>query len=389
MTRARREPGLLLHVAAVLTWLVVGAPLALACVRDTGLLGQSHVIVWWCGFLVFLPAVLLADRTRRGPARTRRRILVLVATTAALTCCFALPFPITGVPLPSILLVIVATGLVPAFPIAIAVVWVLGQSLLLAWSYHFAGVPPDLNVTITCSWIGFQLFAMFLAFILERERHTRADLARTLAELEGTRELLAERTRTAERVRIARELHDTLGHHLAALSLNLEAASHQDAEAARASVEKGKAITASMLQELRAVVSEMREEPIVDLARSVERLIEPIPVPHIHLSFADDFRVDDPEVAHALFRITQEVLTNTIKHAGAAHLWLEYGRAPDGLRLVARDDGRGADESLNGAGLRGIHERATAHGGRVQVAASDQGTGLRPEVVIPVREPPP
>jgi signal transduction histidine kinase len=110
---------------------------------------------------------------------------------------------------------------------------------------------------------GFQVLALFSCFLAASEASARADLARANSELRATGELLANTSRLAERERISRELHDTLGHHLTALSLNLEAASHLAADNALAQIQRAQSVTKLLLSDVRGVVSALRgEDPI-------------------------------------------------------------------------------------------------------------------------------
>jgi signal transduction histidine kinase len=97
--------------------------------------------------------------------------------------------------------------------------------LALSW-------PNDVTLRLMSMYLGFQVLALFSCFVTAREATARASLDQANRELQATRELLASTARLAERERISRELHDTLGHHLTALSLNLEAAKHLPAEEA-------------------------------------------------------------------------------------------------------------------------------------------------------------
>ena len=84
---------------------------------------------------------------------------------------------------------------------------------------------PVTALTAGGAYLGFQMFAMATSTLTALERTARGELARANAELQATQALLAEDSRVAERLRISRDLHDMLGHHLTALSLQLEVAS--------------------------------------------------------------------------------------------------------------------------------------------------------------------
>jgi signal transduction histidine kinase len=210
----------------------------------------------------------------------------------------------------------------------------------------------------------------------------RAELARTNAELEAARELLAERSRAAERLRISRELHDGLGHHLTALRLQLEVAAHVGDGRSAAPVAQAREIAGRILDDLRRAVRELREEPPVDLASALGRLADGIPRPAIHLTVPDRLAVGDPVRANALLRSVQELVTNAVRHSGAENLWLEVGRRDGWLEVAARDDGAGSARFAPGSGLAGLRERIEGLGGGVEIDPAP-GEGFRARLRIP------
>lgn len=213
-------------------------------------------------------------------------------------------------------------------------------------------------------------FAAIVSWIARAEMESRQELARTNAELLATQDLLTSQTRLAERMRVARELHDVLGHRLAALSLHLEAAAHSDEAGSRSAVSKAQEQTRSLLADVRGVVSTLRKEEPIDLESALSALTEGIRSPRIHLVLRGDALLDDPARAHALVRCVQEIITNTLKHAAARNLWIEVESHPEGLVLKARDDGQGAPKVVEGHGLHGMRERLRPFGGRLDLAAN-------------------
>jgi signal transduction histidine kinase len=186
----------------------------------------------------------------------------------------------------------------------------------------------------------------------------------------------------AERLRISRDLHDTLGHHLTALSLQLEVASRLASGPAAERVHEAHAITRLLLSDVRDVVSRLRETSRFNLAEAVRALAESAGTLDIHLQVPDGLDVDDPRQAHAILRCVQEVITNTARHAAARHLWIAIERQPDGIALSARDDGRGSDVVAWGNGLRGMRERFEEHSGRVEFSSA-AGRGFEVRAFMP------
>ena len=120
-----------------------------------------------------------------------------------------------------------------------------------------------------------------------------------------------------ERLHIARELHGILGHHLAALSIQLEHAMHVASDPVRADIENAQASTRQMLTDVRSVVSSMHSTEQIDLAPILHSLCKRILRPKIHLEIDSRFALADGIRAHAVLRCVQEIITNTVKHSGA------------------------------------------------------------------------
>jgi signal transduction histidine kinase len=155
-----------------------------------------------------------------------------------------------------------------------------------------------------------------------------------------------------ERLRIARDLHDTMGHHLTALALNLEVASHVVEGRAAAHVTTAQALTRTALAELRAVVGATREPSTFDLAAALRALVRAVEAPRIHLELPEGLEALDAERARSVFRCVQEIVTNAQRHANAENLWIDVRSGTEGLRVHATTTGR-ASPRLAGSGLAG------------------------------------
>jgi len=230
--------------------------------------------------------------------------------------------------------------------------------------------------------IGFVASLVSVQLAEEREAQRRLN-----SELRATRALLAESTRIAERMRIARELHDVIGHHLTALSLNLEVASHLSNESSAVHVRKAQSTARLLLADVREAVSELRQDDAIDLTQALQSLIDGVPSLHVHLTIPPRFSVEDPRRAQVLLRCVQEIITNTARHASARNLWLAFTYEEETLlSLCARDDGRGADDITPGNGLAGMRERLAEFGGSVTME-SEIGQGFALSIRLPLGEP--
>lgn len=218
------------------------------------------------------------------------------------------------------------------------------------------------------------------------ERRRRRALAAAHAELLATQSLLTDMVRDAERLRIARDLHDSVGHHLTALKLHLDLALRQSGEGAPASLGTASALAAALLAEVRMVVSTERRAKAIDLRLALATLSAGIPAPRIDLRIADDLSIASPALAHALFCCAQEGISNAVRHAGAANLRIEIAQGADRLTMRIFDDGRGAGGAAEGNGLRGMRERLALVGGQLHTGAVHP-RGFELAIGVPVLAP--
>lgn len=298
---------------------------------------------------------------------------------------------VIGVSVESNLLYVFAAELALVLPTRRAVRWLLvmlvahaAQSLAIV----VAEARTDQVARYALLGIGletvFYLFAFGVAALAVLEQRARLGLAASHAELLATQALLADTARGAERLRIARELHDSIGHHLTALNLHLDLADRQLA-GANGAVRTARALSRDLLSEVRAVVSDERGGQYIDLRQSLRTLCSGIPGLAIRLDVADDVRIASALTAHALFRCIQEAISNALKHAGARHLSVAVGQRDARIAATIQDDGRGARGRPEGNGLAGMRERVQALGGELATRDLPQG-GFEVALSVPAVE---
>lgn len=371
----------LLRLAGGLTWATTGLPLLLDAALGGGSLELGgRPLAWGLSWLVFGCCFLFAARgLERGGVGPGRLVLLAGAAIAAIAVSH---FSRSG--LGSVLLMVLA-GLLPwLLPLPSAAIWLLAQHLVLvpvfAAQPGFSGFEAVLQALL---YVGFSAFVFITSLVAKRQSEAREEQRRLNAELRATRALLAESSRLNERLRIARELHDVLGHHLTALSLHLETLSHRAEGAARAQAIQAREIARGLLQEVRSVVSRMRAEAAIDLRTALQVLCEGVPGLSIELDYPPDLRLDDPETGFVLLRCTQEAITNALRHGGARHLRIALSRSEDGtLRFRAEDDGAGAAELRPGHGITGMIERVRQLGGQLAIDTAP-GRGFALSISLP------
>ena len=197
-----------------------------------------------------------------------------------------------------------------------------------------------------------------------------------LAERLSAEALQAEQLRYGERLALARELHDVVGHHLTGLNLQLQLGSalleRADAPGATLAVARAQEGAAHLLADVREAVSQQRGSRRIDLSAALQALADGIASTRMELDIAEAARDLSPRVAHALLRCVQEAVTNSVRHARAARVFVALSVVPgvDGageVHVSIDDDGDGAPALSHGNGLSGMAERMAELGGRMTV----------------------
>ncbi len=310
--------------------------------------------------------------------KARRRAALVVQAAAAITFAALARGGFDGT------LAVVVAGQAPFFLDGRGVlVIVAAQSLALA-AIHGAGAGLPQALVASGGYLAFQLFATGAALLADREAKVRAELALANAELLVTREVFAATTRATERLRIARDLHDTMGHRLTALHLQLEVAKNSEDEAQKKAIERSSEVARLLLGEVREVVSAMRKDAPIDLEAVLAPLVRAVPRPKIALAIDPAVHGSDAASTHAILRFVQEAVTNAARHAQAQTLVVTVAREGDAVRVTARDDGPGAGRIREGNGLRGLRERFEELGGSLEVDRPDGG-GVLLRALVPAK----
>ena len=373
----------LLRYASLFTYACVGIPLlqfdtVVAEMLDRGRPAYFYDI-WLGSYLAFglVFWFLTHDMGSRNPSRLRRLAqigLLLLLNVLAIAVGW-----LSQSGLCALLLVVVSVALPWILNVRVGIAWMILQNfsllpLFAAWPTYSL----SLAAWQAIMYLGISATTFFTSLIARQQAEAREDQRRLNAELRATRALLAESSRLGERMRISRELHDLVGHHLTALSLNLEVASHLVGGKAQEHVRQAQSVARLLLSDVREVVSQLREDDSIDLSAALTSLVEGVPGLEIHLDLPARFTVDDPHRAQLLLRCAQEIITNAVRHARARNLWLAFERTADRRIVIhARDDGRGVIQLNPGNGLTGMRERLSQFGGQLDiVTASNQGFQL-------------
>ncbi|GII78028.1 two-component sensor histidine kinase [Sphaerisporangium rufum] len=365
----------------------VTAVIAVAVTADVG--GRSAPPVAAYLFAVGCGALMLLRR--------RLPVAMLLVTATGLMVYYAAGLPPIGLAVP------VAGALFSAAE-AGRQWWAAGvATAMLALSGYFRLAEGDdpaylFGLELT-SELGLMVAMIALGDGLRSRRLLRAEMRHREARAAAEREEIAMRRMQEERLGIARELHDVLAHTVTVISLQASVGAEAlpgDPVAARSSLEAIRQAGDEAMGELRATLGLLRRdagaptpEPPAGAAglAALDRLIaatgalpvtlrvsgRPAPLPHV--------------VDATAYRVVQEALTNTLRHAGATRAWIDLDYRA-GLRITVTDDGRGGDPAAAGAGhgLRGMAERVELLGGMMH-AGPRQGGGFQVQVTLPTAAP--
>ena len=385
---ARLNHTRLLRYAGLFTWGLVGCWLLSIWLEPSYLqpepgrapsLFDLRVLRWLLVYLTFGAVYWWITRAlgeRKSGIVDHALLLVLTA------CAIGVGF-FSGTGLGSALLMVMA-GLLPwLLPLRVGIAWLLVGNLAIVPVFVEAlEMPLLIAVMQSLLYMGFSSFVFVTALVAKQQAQAREEQRRLNAELRATRLLLAESARVNERTRISRELHDLLGHHLTALSLNLEVAGHLSEGRVKEHVQQAHTLARLLLTDVREAVSQLREGGSIDLGVALRPLAENVPSLDIHMDIQAPLTMDDPERAHVLLRCAQEIITNAVRHAGARNLWIAASRVDDCIVMSARDDGRGTSQLVTGNGLRGMRERLLQHGGDLTIETRPEA-GFRLQLTLP------
>ncbi|TDD51213.1 sensor histidine kinase [Nonomuraea terrae] len=227
-------------------------------------------------------------------------------------------------------------------------------------------------------------------------RARAAVLEERAAQLAREREIEAERAAERERARIARDMHDILAHAVSVMVVQAEAgplAVEGDPARAVAAFDAIAAAGRDAMEQLRRMLNVLKEgegprapQPTIAALPGLADQVRATGL-EVTYSTAGEPRPMSPDAEVAAYRITQEALTNVVKHAGGARAGIALTWQERELMIDITDDGRGRDPGLpsGGNGLIGIRERAAACGGSAQAGPRADGRGFRVSVRLPVQ----
>ncbi|MGZ4680870.1 MAG: sensor histidine kinase [Acidimicrobiales bacterium] len=328
--------------------------------------------------------------------RTRAPLVAMALTLIAAAAYSAIQYPENGLPIAGMVaLYTVASrtprkqSLVAAGAVVVTIVWLTTRG---SQGLDAAGAVSNLAV--------FGIAYATGRYVRVRRAYTE-QLELRAAEADERRRRDAERAVAEERLRIARELHDVVAHAMSVVAVQSGIAAHvieQRPDQARSMLETINGTSREALDEMRRLLGVLRSEgeaPEADLAPapSLDDL-GPLVTSIEGTGVTVEVSVEGEPVALpsgldlAAFRITQEALTNVVKHAGPAHADVRIRYGTDDIEIEVADDGRGAASELGsiggGHGLVGMRERVELYGGSLSTGPRPGG-GFRVTARLPYR----
>jgi signal transduction histidine kinase len=245
-----------------------------------------------------------------------------------------------------------------------------------------------------------------------KEKKSREMVERINRELVSTQQLLNQAAQQAERLRIARNIHDLLGHHLTALAINLQVAGRQtdslQVNAAsegvklkvKESIEQCHSLSKLLLTDVREAVSDIRDKSSIELKSAISAISERLPNLKVEVEYANDVQIEDVNTADVVIRCIQESFTNSLKHSKATQIQVKFKQESNRVTIEIQDNGnaivtkagtRGRKsnikvntdkEIVSGNGLTGILERVNLLKGQAHFSLNE--IGFHTQLSVPI-----
>ncbi len=259
---------------------------------------------------------------------------------------------------------------------------------------RIAAMEKERKMGITLTIVGAALGLAIIGLSLFKQRITKNKeiiAQQRILQLEKEKQLVATQAildgETAERARLARDLHDGLGGMLSAIKLNLHEVKrgiHLEGEDA-IRFNQALEMLETSAKELRQVAHNMMPEALTrfGLKTSLQDFIRNVPNAYFHY-FGDDVRID-PKLEVMIYRTAYELVNNAIKHAEAEDIHVQLVQQPDSVSLTVHDDGKGfnPDEIGEGNGLANIKRRVQSFNGTINIfSCASEGTEVNVEFKI-------
>jgi two-component system, NarL family, sensor histidine kinase DesK len=251
--------------------------------------------------------------------------------------------------------------------------------LLAPFVYHF--VMGNIHFTKDILYFVPFLVIMFISPFGIRSMNRRMELEQKLAKANQHIEELVKRE---ERVRIARDLHDTLGHTLSLLTLKSQLVQRLvavDTDRARKEAREMEVTSRTALKQVRELVSDMRTTTIAEEVLQVQQILRAAEIT-FEYNGSSDFSLIPPVTQNIVSMCIREAATNVVKHSKATHCSISISQSTEKMDIIIHDDGMGVEKNkLFGNGLRGMEERLTLIDGGLEL---NNQLGAMLKITVPI-----
>ena len=393
-------------ISAIITWFFVSASAIFFMVdRDSISTERTFVAIALCVLYLVIWLLVSTDE------RYERENLIRGSLTAALFIVtvgifFTIPFAYVAI------FMVIWSAILPYF-MSIKWAFILSPvwSCIFYLVYHFYWGFDNVGVSAVLFWT-FNLFALVMVSTTIKEKKSREMVERINRELVSTQHLLNQAAEQAERLRIARNIHDLLGHHLTALTINLQvagrqtdtlqvdAASEENKQKVKESIEQCHGLSKLLLSDVREAVSDIRDKSSIELKSAISAISERLPNLKVEVEYANDVQIEDVNTADVVIRCIQESFTNSLKHSKATQIQVKFKQESNRVTIEIQDNGnaivtkagtRGRKsnikvntdkEIVSGNGLTGILERVNLLKGQAHFSLNE--IGFHTQLSVPI-----
>jgi signal transduction histidine kinase len=333
------------------------------------------------------PLVLVHGLCLAGRRRWPEGVLAVQVVTGIAVVLLGLPPVVLGIA------ILIGLYTVAAYrPVSVSVPALVVVELVAAAIHWIAQSNPSPSTTIGNAVVLGATW--YLGYSMYSRRSYAERLERRNAELERARDELERSVITRERLRIARELHDVIGHSMSSIAVQSGVGAHvidDDPEAGKRALLTIESTSKSALAEIRRVLGVMRDNGEAALAPSsrvedIETLVGEVSSngPEVDLQVAGELSGLPSGMETSIYRIVQEALTNVVKHAHATRARVVLTKTREAITVEVVDDGAGPRRPSDGGhGLIGMRERVELFGGELHAGALPSG-GFRVAATLPL-----
>lgn len=356
-------------IAAMVTWAVDGF-LIISDFPEK--LGALKLFLTYF-FLVFYFVGLQISWYRSFSSRKTNELGLLIMVSSLIGLGWSQPQSIY------LVLIVVFAGVLPYFYSIIKGVAIVVALYAIGWAFATYHWQYDNAFLPNLTYLSFSAFSFFTSYTVNKETDAKEELASTHQQLLATQQLLTDSAVNNERLRISRDLHDAIGHHLTAMSLQLEVARNLSKDKALGHVEQAHSLTKLLLADVREVVSDLRLESSLDIRNSLKKLAGSAKAT-VNLVIDANVDINKTKVIETVFRLVQEMITNSNRYSSTGQLNFHICESENDWRLSCDDAGSSPSTYKPGTGIVGMRERVEQLGGQFSLTTEK---GFRYNILLP------